>query len=348
MKPEEIKAALLIAMLASSIAVIISMFAIGEASIGLFYILFTVCFLGVNILFSFAAGFFNKRKRRVSGIVAGILIGIMNFVAACGISTYYLQEKMFFYPSNSVQCFNILKSEKEFQEVSITARDGTPLKGWIRFNTEKKSAPLVLYFGGNGQNSSKTLYDFSTKGTFSSFTDYNVMMVDYRGYGYSGGTPSDAAMFSDALDVYDYAVKQPYTDKNRVIPIGYSIGTGVATYLASQRQTAGLVLVAPYYDGQSLCNSMLNIFHGPLSLLVRYKFDTKSFAPMVKAAPLIFTSKTDSVISFQQSEMLAQKFKSVYKFVYITGTDHDQYFSQKQTLEEIKSYLSFVAGGTQK
>lgn len=347
MKAKEIKIALIITMLALSAAVIISMFTLnGGASIGLFYILFAVGFLCVNILLFLIAGIF--KKRRVTGVVACILIGVLNFAAAFGVSVYYLQGKMLFYPSNSVQCFNTLRTDKQFQEISVTARDGTSLKGWIRFNTEKKPAPLVLYFGGNGQNSSRTLYNFSTQGTFPSFAGCNVMIVDYRSYGYSGGTPSDTAMFSDALDVYDYAVKQPYTDKNRVIPMGYSIGTGVATYLASQRQSAGLVLVAPYYDGQSLCNSMLDIFHGPLSMLVRYKFDTESFAPMVQAAPLILTSKTDNMINYKQSEALSKKFKSVYKFSYITGTDHNHYFGQKQTLDEIKNYLDQVAGGAEK
>lgn len=344
MKAKEIKTALWISLLTASAAVIAGMFTFsGGASIGLFYILFAAGFLCVNILLFLAVGRF--RKRRAAGIIAYVLIGVLNFAAAFGVSVYYLQEKLLFYPNNSVQCFEALQTNTQFQEVSVTARDGTLLKGWVRFNTDRQSAPLLLYFGGNGQNSSKAFYNFLNQGIFSAFADCNVMMMDYRGYGYSGGNPSDTILFSDALDIYNYAIKQPYVNKAQVIPMGYSMGTGVATYLASQRQVAGLVLVAPYYDGRNLCNGMLDIFHGPLSLLVRYKFDSESFAPEVKAKPLILTSKTDDMISFRQSEELAEKFQSVYSFVYITGTDHNHYFDQSRTLDEIKSYLDWIVGG---
>jgi pimeloyl-ACP methyl ester carboxylesterase len=340
---KEGKLSLLAALAMTAVTMIAYTFVLGGWKMGLFYLLFTAAFFGVNFLLYL--GVRQIGKRRAAKITASVLICVLNFAVALGVSVYYLQGKLLFSPSNSVECFNTLKVKPEFEQVSITARDGTQLRGWLKKNTKNEPAPLVIYFGGNGQNSSQTFRNYLKGRVFEKYAGCNVMMMDYRSYGYSAGTPSDADMFSDAVDIYDFAVKQPYVEKSHVVSVGYSLGTGAATCLASQRKVAGLVLVAPYYDGQHLYNSMLDIFHGPMTALMRYQFDTKRYAPNVQVSPLIFTSKTDKMINYQQSEALAKKFKSVYKFVYIKGTGHNDYFGKTQMLNELSGYIHRVTGG---
>lgn len=307
--------------------------------IGVFYLVFAAAFLLLNFLLYLPA---SKLRRRGSIAGAAVLICAVNLVLALSVSIFYLQEKMLFYPSNSVDCFEQLQSDPSFRKISVTAKDGTRLSGWLRPGSEAGKAPLLLYFGGNGQNSSKTFSGFLKQGIFSSFNGYGVMMVDYRGYGYSEGKPDDRTMFSDALDIYDYAVKQPYADPSRVVPLGYSIGTGEAVYLASQRRTAGLVLVAPYYSGQDLYNGMLDIFHGPMTMLIRYRFDTEKYAPQVACRPLVFTSKTDEMIGWKQSEALSKRFPSGARLELIDGATHNTYFKSKVMTGEIQDYLTKI------
>lgn len=306
-------------------------------SIGIFFLVFAAAFLLLNVLLFLPA---SKLRRRGAKGVSVALICAANLVLALGVSVYYLQEKMFFYPSNSVDCFEQMQTEPAFRKVAVTAKDGTKLSGWLRINSKAEKAPLVLYFGGNGQNSSKAFTNFLKNGTFADFAGYNAMMVDYRGYGYSQGKPDDKTMFSDALDIYDYAVKQPYTDPARVVPVGYSIGTGEAVYLASQRRAAGLVLIAPYYSGRDLYNGMVNIFYGPMTGLIRYQFDSERYAPLVKCSPLIFTSKTDGTISWRQSEALSKRFPSKAKLEFISGATHETYFKSKVMTDDLRDYLT--------
>lgn len=253
---------------------------------------------------------------------------------------------MFFSPNNSVECFQQLKAERDFQSVTVTAKDGTKLTGWLKVNAESKNAPLLLYFGGNGQNSSKVFSNFQKQGMFRKFSGYNVMMVDYRGYGYSAGKSDDGTMFSDALAIYDFAAKQSYVNPSRIAVMGYSIGTGPATYLASQRNASGLILVAPYYDGERLYNGMMDIFHGPLTMLMRYQFDTERYAPQVKCSPLVFTSKKDNVIDCSQSEALAKRFPSLNRLEYVDTKDHNSYFGVQKLQNDIGSYLAQLGEGT--
>jgi predicted acyl esterase len=309
-------------------------------SVGFFFLAFTASFLVLNFLFAIPAA---KLKSRAGKAAAAGLIAAVNLILALSGSVYYLQEKLIFYPNNSVDCFQEISTDDSFQEVKLTAKDGTQLSGWLRLSASGSRAPLIFYFGGNGQNSSRTFSNFRKKGIFAVFEGYNVMAVDYRGYGYSEGKADDQNMFSDALDIYDFAVKQPYTDPARVVPLGYSIGTGEAVYLASQRPTAGLILVAPYYSGLRLCNDSVDIFHGPLTHLVRYSFDSERYAPQVSYRPLIFTSKTDEAISWQQSEALAKRFSSA-DLKFIDGATHETYFQNSKVTDAMWEYLTKIRG----
>ena len=165
-------------------------------------------------------------------------------------------------------------------------------------------------------------------------------MADYPGYGLSDGKPSDKTMFESALKVYDYACNLDYVDKNNIVILGYSIGTGVATYVASQRNVNGLMLIAPYDEALSLYNNAINIFHGPLKALAKYKFDSLHYSQSVTVSPLIITSYDDEVINYKFSLNLANHFKNTYKTVVLNNNvKHNDYFLQESVLEDIYNYL---------
>lgn len=311
---------------------------------GPLYVVFAAALFLLNLLLFLPS---SKIKWRSAKVISITLIFILNFALAAGVSVYILQDSMLFYPNNSVACFKKLEKEKSFETVGFTTKDGVKLSGWIHRSQKSGRAPLLLYFGGNGQNSSKAFYDFLNQNTFSKLDDYGILMIDYRGYGYSGGKTDDTLMFSDALSIYDYAVSQSYTDPAHVVCMGYSMGTGPATYLASQRRIGGLILVAPYYDGKALYNGMMDIFHGPLTVLIRHPLDTERYAPQVKCRPLILTSKADETISCRQSEALSKRFPRIDKLVYIEGVNHNTYFKSDKMLNEIQGYLSKAEEGTE-
>lgn len=166
------------------------------------------------------------------------------------------------------------------------------------------------------------------------------MIVDYPGYGLSEGKTSDKTMFNTALKAYDYATSLDYVDNNNIVVLGYSIGTGVSTYLASERTVNGLILVAPYDRALSLYNYYVNIFYGPLKLLARYKFDSISYAQKVNVTPLIITSYDDEVINYKLSLNLSRYFKYGSKILTLdNNVKHNDYFSQGEVLNSIYDYL---------
>lgn len=274
-------------------------------------------------------------KRRL----LSIFFIICSILIIFSITILLVQPSLFFFPWHDENSYSMLLKERDFEEIEIN-NNGKMLSGWLKHNTYENQAPLLIFFGGNAQNSSNTCANFLNNNVFRYFEGYNIMIIDYPGYGLSDGKPSDKTMFEAALKIYDYASKLEYVDINNIIVLGYSIGTGVATYVASERNVNGLILVAPYDQALSLYNDNINIFYGPLKLLARYKFDSIQYAKNVMVLPLIITSYDDEVINYKFSLNLSKYFKDTEQLVVLdNNVKHNDYFLQERVLEEIAKYL---------
>lgn len=251
-----------------------------------------------------------------------------------------LQEYFFFHPWNDLTSYRKLQKLDEFQEIVIKNEE-VNLSGWF-WNLQKTEgpAPLVIFFTGNAQNSSNTMYHYYASGKMKDvFGGYNLMIVDYPGYGMSKGKPSDDSMFVASNYVFEYASNMQEVDKDKIVIMGYSIGTGVATYCASKNAASGLILVAPYDKALSLYNDAIDSFYGPMESLAKYRFDSVTYAKDVQEPTIIFTSKGDEVISYKHSLSLAEKFSELKDVVILEGVDHNGYFTQKEVLEGIRGFL---------
>ncbi len=268
-----------------------------------------------------------------------LLIIILFLIITLLVSILTIQEDAFFYPWHDEESYSQLIEIENFEEIKID-NEGKTIHGWFYDNTpDIEQAPLLLFFGGNAQNSSNTCLSFLLTDTYKYFENYNFMIVDYPSYGLSEGKISDVTMFETALKTYDYAVQLENVDKEKIVVMGYSIGTGVATYTASQRDVSGLILLSPYDEALSLYNDTLNIFYGPLKLLAKYKFESIKYAPEVKVAPLIFTSYADEVINYNHSLNLAKYFEKVEETIILEDVKHGYYFNEQEVLENIFKYL---------
>lgn len=278
----------------------------------------------------------SKKIIQISIII--LVFIIISFIAI----VLYVQSSFFFYNWHDEVSYNQLLKEESFEEIRID-NNGKLLDGWLKYNTNQDKSPLLIFFGGNAQNSSNTCYSFLKNDIYKYFEGYNVMIIDYPGYGLSEGTTSDKTMFNAALKIYDYASNLDYVDKDNIVILGYSIGTGVATYLASQRDVDGLILISPYDEALSLYNDTFNIFHGPLKLLARYKFDSKYYAQSVNVSPLIITSYHDEVINYNLTLNLVKYFNAVEKTIVLdNNVMHNDYFSQQEVLSNIHDYLQNI------
>lgn len=180
------------------------------------------------------------------------------------------------------------------------------------------------------------------------FPEFNFMNVDYPGFGLSTGEPSDDTMFEAGEQIYDYAKVQPYVDASKIIIIGYSIGTGVASHVAAYSQAPGLVLIAPYDKGNSLYNGAINSFYGPMKSLMRYDFNSSKEAETIICSPLIIASRDDEIIDYHWSLNLGQYFKVEPEYLIIEYITHNYYLSSVPVLEKMAEYCSkHIKGNTE-
>jgi pimeloyl-ACP methyl ester carboxylesterase len=203
-------------------------------------------------------------------------------------------------------------------------------------------APLVIYFGGNGEVSYRNLRNRMENNRWPYFAGCNYLYVDYEGYGLNEGRAHYRNMYEQALAVYDYAASLPYVDSSRIVAMGFSIGSGIAVHLAANRPAAGLILAAPYYNGYDIYNNLLPVFYGPMRLLVKQKLPSDEYARNVTCPVLIIASRSDEVIPFSSSERLATQFKGNIEFVALDNAFHNTLFQDVGTFERLKAFLEEV------
>lgn len=282
----------------------------------------------------------KKKKMTVSKLLC-IIIVLVGITIVLLIAWSKFQTAMFFYPWEDRLSHRQLTKIDEFEEINIK-NDEVDLSGWFwNIQDSDEESPLVIFFTGNAQNSSNTLYNYYSEGIMKDvFESYNLMIIDYPGYGLSEGEPSDESMFLASDYVFEYAVSMPKVNEDNIVILGYSIGTGVATYCASQNNASALILIAPYDEGTSLYNDYIDSFHGSMTSLVKYKFDSSKYAEDVIEPTLIITSKSDEVINYEHSLDLAGHFPELDDVVILEGVDHNGYFSQSEVLSGITEFLN--------
>ncbi len=251
---------------------------------------------------------------------------ILFLVAYIGIVLYlYLTQKSKIFNFDIVPKKEpkVLKNCPKCKEVKLKVRNGF-LDGVYLDNSSKK---LIIYFGGNSDDAT----DFIE--IIKDIKGYDAVAFNYRGNGLSKGIPSENALYRDALSIYDKFAK----DKE-VYVVGRSLGSGVATYLTSKREVKKLLLITPYDSIENVAKEKYPIF--PISILLKYKFNSKNFIEKVKAPIVIFMVKDDKTVSNKRTNNLIKHIKSKYTLKIFEHTTHADILSDKTFIKELKTVIS--------
>lgn len=292
------------------------------------------------LVVGFAVAFALRRRTRAQRIGATAVLAFIGAATAFSLGVYALAPSLLFYPHFDEDSFAELQTRPAAEQIEVDTEAGH-LSGWLLHNAED-GAPLVIYFYGNGQNAAPVLVGFQDNGRLDAFAGYNIAVFDYPGYGHTEGSPSEDSLKSFGLAVYDALAMREDVDPDRVVVFGYSIGTGVASFVASERDVDGLVLMAPYADGYDLYNSLLDIFHGPLRALVAFPMESARFARDADVAALVLASKDDGTVPYESSARLAEALPDC-TFETFTGFDHNEFWASSDVREAVTAFLAKVA-----
>ncbi len=242
---------------------------------------------------------------------------------------YFMQDRLLFFPRP-----NDANATQKLMPYAWQTRSGVNLlTGWLIPAPEPANAPLVIYFGGNGQDVAEVA-EIRTHAA-------NTLYVNYRGYGSSSGSPSEKAFFADAEHVYDAATRE-FEFNGHVILHGRSMGSGVAVHLAAERPVDGLVLITPYDSIAAVAQS--TYWFLPARLLLKHRFDSLSRTDDVSAPALILIAENDRVIPPAHAENLARHWQGPTEVLRVPGANHLTATSNAETMAQINSFILRVGG----
>jgi hypothetical protein len=226
-----------------------------------------------------------------------ILLLVVGIYIAISVLLYYLQDYFLFKPEKLSEDFEFHYKNQTTREYNLETRDGAVING-LRFIPKGHSKGIVLYLKGNSKSIKgwgKFAVDFTRHG-------YNVLMVDYRGFGKSTGKRSQKAIKRDLQVIYNKL--KELVAEDQIILYGRSLGSGFAAKLASMNHPKMLILDAPYYSLTKVTARYMPFM--PLSILIKYPLPTYKWLKYVQCPIHIIHGTNDKLIPFKTSVKLSK------------------------------------------
>ena len=252
----------------------------------------------------------SPRKLLTGSAIAFAALVVLLYVAACAF-LYSQQRHLLYYPTH-------LPAGAQARTRPLRATGPRVLVS----TREVPGAQAVVYFGGNGEEVSRTLPLLE-----AAFPDRALYLLHYRGYSGSEGLPTEAGLVADALELFG----QVHAKHAQVTVIGRSLGSGLAVHVASERPAARLVLVTPYDSIVGVAAEQYPFM--PVSLLMQDRYESFLYAPKVRAPTHIIAAARDEIIPRASTEQLLGRFApGVAHMTVVDGAGHNSISSDERYL----------------
>ena len=247
----------------------------------------------------------NKLKKNVIRVILfGVLImGIL----------HAFQEKMIFLPEEIAVNYRY-SFPFDFEEVNLKTSDNETINA-LHLKA-KKPKGIILFFHGNQGN----LIRWGEITSYFTQFNYDVFVIDYRGYGKSTGAFNEIQMYQDALLSYNH-VKKEFLEEN-IIVYGRSLGTTFAAKVASENNPKHVILEAPFYSLHKAANHKYKVIP---KFLLNFKFNSHLLIPKIKSPITIFHGTEDKVTPYKGSQQLYKLISTSKKEIILLkeGTHHN-------------------------
>ena len=244
---------------------------------------------------------------------------------------YFYQRNLLYNPSEN----NYLSDKINFnyKEIFIETDKNIKLKSWF-INKDLKEFKTIVFFHGNAGNLLNRIHKINELNKL----DINILLTSWRGFSGNKGKPSEKNLYYDAQQIIDWLKAQGLDNKDIVL-YGESLGTGVATELASKNNFGGIILESPFTS--MVDTAKIYYPYLPVKLLLKDRYDSKSKIKDIKSPILIMHGKMDNIVPQQMGLELFEKANNP-KYSYFPEDDDHMMNYNKQLLNKIKLFINKI------
>ena len=239
-----------------------------------------------------------------------LLMGAAIYALLC-LAIFVFQPRLVYFPMK-VLAATPAAIGLAYENVLLETGNGAAVHGW--YLPGREDAHTLLFLHGNAGNISHrldSLHVFNALGL-------NVLIIDYSGFGQSGGTPGERQTYEDARLAWQYLTHTRGLAPERIVVFGRSLGSGVATWLATQKTPGGLILESPFTSVPALARKYYPMF--PVAWLARIRYDNASRLPTVRCPVLIAHSRDDEVVPVAHGRELFRLAREPKSFLEMRGS----------------------------
>lgn len=255
-----------------------------------------------------------------------IVWGVAGVYVVLSVVLWGLQERITF-PAPRAPLPDPVQTLGYGERIELQMHDGTRLVGWYlppedagrRRRTSgdlRRPAASLLWFYGNGETIGAIwpiIRDFRPPHAA-------LLVLDYPGYGASGGRSTEAGMYEAADLAYNAMISRPDVDRHRVYVYGRSLGSAAATHTAATHEVAGLILESPFTSARGMAAQHYRIFP---RFLVRLQLDNVGTIRRIHCPTLIFHGTADLLVPIRMGRDVAAAAGGPVEFVMIEGAGHN-------------------------
>ena len=242
---------------------------------------------------------------------------------------YFYQRSLLYHPNENNYSGD--KISVDIEKVKIQTSDNIELLGWYHEKNLKDYKTLV-YFHGNAGSLENRIHKLNH------FQDMNInfLIVAWRGFNGNKGKPSERGLYVDGKSAIDWLKKKGVDEKNLIL-YGESLGTGVATHLAQNKNYAGVILETPF---TSMVDAAKNFYpYFPINLLLKDKFENFKKVKNINAPILVMHGEVDKIVPFSMGKKIYEIANNP-KYSYFTKYDDHMMEYDENLVLALKSFFN--------
>jgi fermentation-respiration switch protein FrsA (DUF1100 family) len=247
---------------------------------------------------------------------------------------WLLQSRFIYYPGTGREIVTTPSAHgAPFEDLTLETSDGERLNAWW-ISAESPRGAVLLLHGNAGNISHRIGYALMFRRL-----GYSTLLLDYRGYGKSTGSPTEQGTYVDAERAWRWLTITRRIPEQDVVVFGESLGGGVASWLAARHQVRAVVLASTFTSAVDLGAELYPFL--PVRLATRFRYDTLARVPDLRVPLLVVHSREDEIIPFSHGRRLFEAAREPKEMLELTGGHNEGLVFARE--DWVKALAAFLA-----